>query len=103
MADLVGNPEDWFSRVAAQSLSCDTGSLASITEPRNEKMYNIRKTCPCNTCIYPLKPHFYIVKLGYADVYLFFLFLLQNIDCRLLVRTASMFWAKTYDKKKKKF
>ena len=28
-----------------------------------------------------LKPHFYIVKLGYAGVYLFFLFLLQNIDC----------------------
>ena len=36
----------------------------------------IRKTCPCN--IYPHKPHFYIVKLGYAGVYLF---LLQNIDC----------------------
>ena len=27
------------------------------------------------------KPHFYIAKLGYAGVYLFFLFLLQNIDC----------------------
>ena len=40
---------------------------------------NIRKTCPCNE--YPLKTHFYIVKLGYAGVYLFFLFLLQNIDC----------------------
>ena len=39
----------------------------------------IRKTCPCNE--YPLKPHFYIVKLGYAGEYLFFLFLLQNIDC----------------------
>ena len=39
----------------------------------------IRKTCPCN--VHPLKPHFYIAKLGYAGVYLFFLFLLQNIDC----------------------
>ena len=39
----------------------------------------IRKTCPCN--VDPLKPHFYIAKLGYAGVYLFFLFLLQNIDC----------------------
>ena len=39
----------------------------------------IRITCPCN--VYPLIPHFYIVKLGYAGVYLFFLFLLQNIDC----------------------
>ena len=41
--------------------------------------FHIRKTCPCN--VYPLKPHFYIEKLGYAGVYLFFLFLLQNIDC----------------------
>ena len=39
----------------------------------------IRKTCPCN--VYPPEPHFYIAKLGYAGVYLFFLFLLQNIDC----------------------
>ena len=39
----------------------------------------IRKTCPCNE--YPFKPHFYIAKLGYEGVYLFFLFLLQNIDC----------------------
>ena len=29
----------------------------------------------------PLEPHFYITKLGYAGVCLFFLFLLQNIDC----------------------
>ena len=40
---------------------------------------HIRKTCPCN--VYPLIPHFYIAKLGYGGVYLFFLFLLQNIDC----------------------
>ena len=39
----------------------------------------IRKTYPCNE--YPLKPHFYIGKMGYAGVYLVFLFLLQNIDC----------------------
>ena len=43
------------------------------------KLRDIRKTCPCNE--YPHKPHLYIVKLGYAGVYLFFLFLLQNIDC----------------------
>ena len=49
---------------------------------KNQRMSGyqfIMKTCPCN--VYPLKPHFYIVKLGYAGVYLFFLFLLQNIDC----------------------
>ena len=39
----------------------------------------IRKTFPCNE--YPLIPHFLIVKLGFAGVYLFFfLLLLQNID-----------------------
>ena len=40
---------------------------------------SIMKTCPYN--VYPLEPHYYIAKLGYAGVYLFFLFLLQNIDC----------------------
>ena len=29
----------------------------------------------------PLTPHFYIVKLGFTGVYMFFLFLLQTIDC----------------------
>ena len=29
----------------------------------------------------PLNPTFYIAKLGYAGVYLIFLFLPQNIDC----------------------
>ena len=29
----------------------------------------------------PLKPHFYIVKLGFTAVYIIFLFLLKNIDC----------------------
>ena len=36
------------------------------------------------TCLYnfgPLKPHFYIVKLGFTGVYIIFLFLLKNIDC----------------------
>ena len=41
------------------------------------------QTCPCNG--YPLKPQFYTKKLGFAGVYLFFLFLLQNIDCGYLL------------------
>ena len=40
---------------------------------------SIRITCPCIE--HPLTPHFYIVKLGFTRVYIFFLFLLQNIDC----------------------
>ena len=36
------------------------------------------------SCLYnfdPLKPHFYVVKLGFTGYTLFFLFLLKNIDC----------------------
>ena len=36
------------------------------------------------TCLYnfdPIKPHFYIVKLGYTEVYIIFLIFAQNIDC----------------------
>ena len=29
----------------------------------------------------PLKPHFYIVKLGYTGLHTIFSFLLKNIDC----------------------
>ena len=36
------------------------------------------------TCLYifdPLKPHFYIVKLGFTGVYIIFLIFAQIIDC----------------------
>ena len=45
-----------------------------------ERFLAIRKLCPRNE--YPLKPHFDIVKLGYAGAYLIFLFLIQKIDFR---------------------
>ena len=38
----------------------------------------ITKTCLCN--FDPMKPQFYIVKLGFTGYKLFFLFLLKNID-----------------------
>ena len=56
-----------------------TRDCADFSTVKFEQDTNIRKTCPCNE--YPLKPHFYIVKLGFAGVNLFFLFLLQNIEC----------------------
>ena len=37
------------------------------------------------TCLYnfdPIKPHFYIVKLGYTGVYIISLIFAENIDCR---------------------
>ena len=40
---------------------------------------DITKTCLYN--VDPLKPHIYIVKLGFTGVYIFFLSLLKNIDC----------------------
>ena len=45
-----------------------------MSSPNNNANYSnhIRKTCPCN--VYPLIPHFYIVKLGYAGVDLIFFF-----------------------------
>ena len=50
-----------------------------MSRPLKSQQVIIRKTCPCNK--YPLKPHFYTVNMGFAGVYLFFGFLLQNIDC----------------------
>ena len=35
--------------------------------------------------VYPIITHFYIAKLGHAEVYLLFLILLQNIDCEYLL------------------
>ena len=51
-------------------------------EKKNETEENITKTCPCN--VYPLEPHFYMAKLN-AGTYLFFLCLLQNIECGYLL------------------
>ena len=38
---------------------------------------NIRITCPCD--LYPLTPHFYIVKLGFTEVYYFLIFTPKQI------------------------
>ena len=35
----------------------------------------------CMYLLTPLNPHFYIEKLGFAGVYLFFLIFAQNTDC----------------------
>ena len=38
-------------------------------------------TKPCLYNVDPLKPHFYIVKLGFTGVYIIFLIPAKNIDC----------------------
>ena len=40
------------------------------------------------TCLYnfdPLKPHLYVVKLGFTGVYIIFLISAQNLDCGYLL------------------
>ena len=54
----------------------------------------------------PLKPHFYIVKLGFTGVYIIFLISAQNIDCGYSIEPPrrggsneypqSMFWAEIW-------
>ena len=52
--------------------------LFTEIQPFLEFTLTIMQTSPCNE--YPLTPHFYIVKLGFTGVYIFFLLLLYNID-----------------------
>ena len=54
-----------------------TGSRKVVSLLKND--HNIMKTYLYN--LDPLKPHFYIVKLGFTGVDIIFLFLLKNIDC----------------------
>ena len=44
----------------------------------NRCIHYITKTCLYN--FDPLRPHFYIVKLGFTGVYIIFLIFAQNID-----------------------
>ena len=67
-----------FQASAAQTGLCQTGSEIPKTGFLASRLF-ITKTCPCS--VYPLEPHFHIAKLGFGGVYLFFLFLLQNINC----------------------
>ena len=66
--------------------------------------YVITKTCLYN--FDPLKPHFYIVKLGFTGVYIIFLISAQNKDCGYSLESPrrggsnvypqSMFWAEIW-------
>ena len=54
---------------------------------KSSPIINITKTCLYN--FDPLKPHFYIVKLGFTGVYIIFLISCQKHRLWVLVRTAS--------------
>ena len=68
---------------ALGNVLCDcaspVSSITAIIAP-DEQMRSITETCLYN--FDPLKPHFYIVKLGFTGVYISFHISAQNIDCR---------------------
>ena len=66
-----------------------TGKPSNIRLSRTKLGFRSEfNACPCNK--YPLKPHGYIEKLGFAGVYIIFLFLIQNIKhCGEVVLTCT--------------
>ena len=62
-------------------------TFLSVVMDRVSNETNITKTCLYN--FDPLKPHFYIVKLGFTGVYIIFLISAQKRILCVLVRTAS--------------
>ena len=71
-------------------------SIGGIANKFHEKgIYIIKLRIMLNItkiCLYdfdPLKPHFYIVKLGFTGVYIIFLISAQKYRLRVFVRTAS--------------
>ena len=70
----------WFSVFASFGVSFCTVSPSVCLD-------DITKTSPCNK--HPLKPHFYIVKLGFTGVYFFLIFAPKH-RLWVLVRTASV-------------
>ena len=57
---------------------------------------NITKTCLYNFDL--LKPHFYIVKLGFTGVYIIFLISAQNIDCGYSLKPPRDVFEQKYEK-----
>ena len=64
-------------------------------QPQNFLSYGITKTYLYN--FDPLKPHFYIVKLGFTGVYIIFVISAQKHRLWVLVRTASAVLPSTHN------
>ena len=96
-----------FGSLTTHRLPCEDSSTYSNPSLRcarvRWKLCAITKTFLYN--FDPLKPHFYIVKLGFTGVYIF-LYLLKNIDCGYSLEPPrrggsneypqSMFWAEIW-------
>ena len=55
-------------------------------------VYFHHENVPIQYNVDPLKPHFYIVKLGLQGVYIIFFISAKNYRLCVLVRTASLRW-----------
>ena len=87
-----------FPKLRSTVLACEiTNVYASVTPVSFVLQYGIIQVSTAysyitKTRLYnfdPLKPHFYIVKLGFTGVYIIFLILLKKHRLWVLVRTAS--------------
>ena len=73
-------------------LRCHVRSFGSRLRMSRKRSLNFMNLYPSRKNIFeifPLIPHFYIAKLGYAGIYLFFLILAPKHRLWVLVRTAS--------------
>ena len=68
-----------FSDVTTDVAKRNINVMTSTFSTYHKKRKTITKTYLYN--FDPLKPHFYIVKLGFTGVYIIFLISTQNIDC----------------------
>ena len=118
--DKMGIKENGFI-ISQQNIYCEYSLEASRIPARhdlnsvdravrlNGSLGNTRFSYIRKTCLYnfdPLKPHFYIVKLGFTGVYIIFLISAQNIDCGYSLEPPhrggsneylqSMFWAEIW-------
>ena len=57
----------------------NSGLFIRILTANTISLFRFTKTCLYN--VDPLKPHFYIVKMGFTGVYIIFLIFAQNMDC----------------------
>ena len=66
-SDVRGCCDSWIMADAVARWGLPVFCCHVFKRQYGSRLY-IRITCPCN--VYPLTPHFYIVKLGFVGVYI---------------------------------
>ena len=78
----------WFFLENGFDISCKLSTLHEVWDPVVWRKYH-HENIPYLYNSDPLKPHFYIVKLGFTGVYIIFLISAQKHRLWVLVKTAS--------------